>query len=844
MTERACSVPHGLPAGAISTTHVVALDSGWELTSTLPEAWTEPVGARATTDDEWAPAMVPGTVAAATAPEAHLDRHDDYDARDWWYRCSFDDPSASRDDTSRIRLRFDGLATLAEVWLNGTLVLRSDNMFVAHQVDVTDLLQQRNELRIAFRSVGSALTQRRPRPRWKTRLVDNQKLRWFRTTLLGRIPGWTPRIPAVGPWRGIWLEQAGPIDVDALHLEAGWSGSAGLLRLAASGTCAGRTVESAHVEIDERVFLLEVEASTGKWSASGDVVVEGIEAWWPRTHGTPRLYEGVLVLNTTDGQVSVQCGALGFRTVHVDRTNGAVQFHVNGVPVFCRGACWTTNDIVTLTGDPQRMRRTLELAADAHANMIRVGGTMCYETEDFYRACDELGVMVWQDFMFANMDYPVEDEAFEASVRTEAEQQLSRLSLHPSVVAWCGGSEVEQQAAMFGAPREAWTNPFLTDTLPALVERHSPGAPYWTSTPTGGALPFHTSEGLTHYYGVGAYRRPVEDCRLHSVRFTPECLGFSNLPEPENLRGLSGQGLPAPHDPASKAGVPRDNGAGWDFEDIRDHYLEELFGVNAVELRSHDPERYHRLSRTVTGRVMAQVFDEWRSPEHPCSGALVWFLNDIRPGAGWGIIDSDNRPKPAYWYLKRSWAPVRVSLLDRGLDGLRVEVHNEGSDRVEGTLEIVVYDVHGRPSAKTAEDVQIDGMTMIQGSVEQVLGYFADPTYAYRFGPRAISAVVASLRSDGLPEPVSSFYWATSTEPLPSTAIQVTSDPESGSVRLDTDRLARAVRIEGDEICLASNYVDLAPGAHFELVLSTTQSKTRPGYVSAENAADVRLASG
>ena len=135
-------------------------------------------------------------------------------------------------------------------------------------------------------------------------------------------------------------------------------------------------------------------------------------------------------------------------------------------------------------------------------------------------------------------------------------------------------------------------------------------------------------------------------------------------------------------------------------------------------------------------------------------------------------------------------------------------------------------------------------MTTIQGSVEQLMGYFADPTYAYRFGPGAISAVVAILRSEGLPEPVSSFYWATSTEPLPSTAIRVTSDPESGSVRLDTDGLARSVRIEGDDTCLASNYVDMAPGAHYEFTLSTSQSKTLPAYLSAENAADVRLPSG
>jgi beta-mannosidase len=167
------------------------------------------------------------------------------------------------------------------------------------------------------------------------------------------------------------------------------------------------------------------------------------------------------------------------------------------------------------------------------------------------------------------------------------------------VVAFCGGSEVEQQAAMFGAPRESWTNDFFSDSLPRLLAKHAPGAAYWPSTPTGGALPFHVGEGLAHYYGVGAYRRPLEDVRLARVKFTPECLGFSNVPEGENLRKLSEAGTVPPHDPAWKRGVPRDTGPGWDFEDVRDHYLERLYGIDAAELRS-----WRALSRNGAARTI------------------------------------------------------------------------------------------------------------------------------------------------------------------------------------------------------------------------------------------------
>ena len=150
---------------------------------------------------------------------------------------------------------------------------------------------------------------------------------------------------------------------------------------------------------------------------------------------------------------------------------------------------------------------------------------MVYETDAFYECCDELGLMVWQDFMLANMDYPHDDEDFREAIEAEARWQVNRLSRHPSVAVWCGGSEVEQQAAMFGAEASSWLSPLFEESLRDIVADFGNGAPYWPSTPTGGALPFHVGEELAHYYGVGAYKRPIADVRSAGVRFSPECLG-------------------------------------------------------------------------------------------------------------------------------------------------------------------------------------------------------------------------------------------------------------------------------------------------------------------------------
>ena len=180
---------------------------------------------------------------------------------------------------------------------------------------------------------------------------------------------------------------------------------------------------------------------------------------------------------------------------------GGFALQVNGVPVYCRGACWTVSDIVTLDGTLKSLARDLQLARDAGVNMLRIGGTMTYESDAFYCLCDKLGILIWQDFMFANMDYPVEDAAFAANIEAEAVEQLRRLAKHPCVTVYCGNSEIEQQAAMLGVPRESrGATAGLANRLPRLCAReHRPERRTFPSTPSGGTLPFHTLAGVTHF---------------------------------------------------------------------------------------------------------------------------------------------------------------------------------------------------------------------------------------------------------------------------------------------------------------------------------------------------------
>jgi beta-mannosidase len=705
-----------------------------------------------------------------------------------------------------VYLRLEGLATLADVWLNGTHILSSRNMFVTHRIDVTDLLRESNELVICFRSLGKALEPRRARPRWKTMLVNHQNLRWFRTTLLGRMPGWSPLIAPVGPWAPIGLESVEKIEVKALRISTG----ARSLSLRANLSL---TVDEARVVVGDATLPLDVNDR----DVRGDLEIDK-PLWWPHTHGTPHLETCRLELRLGEEWLTVDCGRVGFRDIRLDTEGGSVRFLVNGVPVFCRGACWTTLDILRLRGDAASLRRALETARDSGANMLRVGGTMTYESEDFYRLCDELGILVWQDFMFANMDYPVADPEFRADVEAEARQVLARLHRHPCMAAYCGGSEVAQQAAMMGLPEKYWSNELFLETLPRLCEEAQPGVAYFPSSPWGGALPFHVSEGIAHYYGVGAYRRPLADAKTARVKFATECLGFSNVPE-QSTMGLVLEGtMPPPHHPRWKARVPRDNGSGYDFEDIRDHYLKLLFGEDPNELRAQDVARYYAISRVVSGEVMSQTYGEWRAPSSGCGGGLVWFYRDLWPGAGWGITDSTGERKAALWYLKRAWQPVSVHLVDDGLDGYSIHAINDTALPIEALVEIEMYK-DGKPAAPSAQTrITLPARGSVSLRADEILGYFSDATNAYRFGPAKFDVVTARLMRADTGEVVSDDFRFPTGLDLPAQrdarldteAARLSDGTVAVTVRSDT--FLQSVAVSCDGFTPSDNYFHLAPG--------------------------------
>jgi beta-mannosidase len=786
---------------------------GWECVLTPSKAIASPEDFTGT--ENWLPASVPGTAASALraagawngVPPLELDQ------QDVWYRVRF---TGGGEET----LHFEGLATIADVWLNGVYLFRSENMFLPHDAAVRT--ETMNELHICFRSLTTWLQDQRGRARWRTRLVVPPSLRFARTTLLGRMPGWCPRVHPVGPWRAVQRKRRlAPFNVSRVELRTLVLGEDGRLELNVILDVDPTSGIDAVIEVGGHAARLDrVEYQ----KLSGAVVIPDVMLWWPHTHGAPHLYKTTLRL----GAVVCHLGDIGFRHISVDRGEDGCCFgiQVNGQEIFCRGACWTTPDLVALPGDAASYRPWLEAMRDAGMNMVRIGGTMLYESDDFFRLCDELGLLVWQDVMLANFDYPA-TPGFLASLSAEIENLLDRTQSNACLAVLCGGSEVLQQATMSGLPTDRIDDTLYRNFIPEIVRRLRPDLPYLINSPSGGDLPFLPDAGVTHYYGVGAYLRPLDDARRATVRFASECLAIANVPCDRTVASLHAT---TTTDPCWKQAVPRDLGTSWDFEDVRDHYLELLFAIDARRLRSEDFARYLDLSRAVSCILVEQVFGEWRRVGSTCRGGLVWHLQDVALGAGWGVIDAAGRRKPAWHALQRALRSRQLIITDEGLNGLAFHVLNERDTPLRGVLRIACLRSDAIPMRTAERAFQIEPRGAKRIDSADLLPSFFDITYAYRFSPPAHEVTIATLHDASDDTVIADAYHFPARGILPSRdlGMDVAVERQDGTwwLRLRSQCFAQFVHIEDATLTAREDWFHLPPGRERRVALHTTAGAT------------------
>ena len=747
----------------------------------------------------------------------------DPDAFDWWHRCVLQ-------TAEPLRIEFDGLTFPADVFVDGDLVTTVESMFLPVHVD---LGEGTHEICVRFRSLQSWLRSRRPRGRWRSSLVGAPGLRWARTTLLGRAPVYG-NVPApVGFWRPAHARAVAA----AHHVTVRTDPDTGLVVVTGGSGAPDGTPVALSVSGPSGKLLAQATDTIADGHFSVEVLLSDVQLWWPHGYGAQPLYHAEIDIA---GQRTRRL--VGFRSVQARTGAGGFGLRVNGVDIFCRGATWSPPDAVRLHTDRATMHAQVAAFADSGATMLRIVGGLLPEQPEFWDSCAELGVLVWQDAMQATFDPP---EDLGPLIVREVTELLAAVSGNPALAVVSGGSETLQRPEMLGLDSGEFSMPVIDELLPEAVSRGA-AVPYVRASPAPPAgstdLAIRPDTGVAHWFGVGGYLRPVADVRSAGVRFAAECLAFANPPSPQAVERYFGSAAAAGHEPAWKAEVPRDRGASWDFEDVRDFYVREVFGQDPLAVRRIDPPRYLEMGRLAIAEAMLQCFGYWRRPDSGCAGALVLTGKDTRPGAGWGLLDVDGAPKAAMVVLRRVWAPVAVIVSDAGLSGIRVDIHNDTPDPVHGELILRATDTSGRTIVDVTREITVAARHCSTWHDAELSGAFRDLSHAFRFSSPATGAVEAVLRLPGRDLPLRDALIVKPQAAPVNSALQAvaTARPDGDwDVEISAASALRYVRVETTGREPSDNFFALPAGLPYRIRLTGGPAAATLGSVSSVDAHDV-----
>jgi beta-mannosidase len=609
--------------------------------------------------------------------------------REWWWRTTFDAPALNAGQ--RLILTFEGLDTFAEVWLNGARVAASDNMFTPLRLDLTGRVRPGvNQLAVSFAPVAKPV-EGKAAPTWPGAgdTIGKTNRNLIRKAQFGWGWDWGPTLPTVGLWKPVTLRvetQAALADVVFATLEIGPERDRAKVRISVTADAfGGASALTARIRLKAPDGRLAVERTLtlASGSAGADFELASPALWWTPELGAANLYDLSVTLEADGVRVDARRLRAGVRTIAIDQSPdpdepGATffRFVLNGVSIFARGACWIpASSFVAAVGEPH-YRKLLQLAADANMNMIRVWGGGVYEHDAFYDVCDELGLLVWQDFMFACAPYPEDDPAFVASVTAEVRVQIERLRHHPSLAVWCGNNECQVIGAAVGA-RELAGDLYYEDIMPKLAAELDPTTPYWQGSPYGGPHPNSMIAGDVHDWTVWHGVPPVPvDRMVGKFSIAPENVAYTRYAE-DMTRFVSEYGVQAsPVMETLKRALPEDErtyNSPALLARIKDHPKNKVDAmlVTVTGLPT-DLQEYVDFTQITQAEGLKFGIEHFRRRTPHCSGSLIWQLNDCWPGISWSLIDYYGFGKASYYYVKRAYAPVMASF--KAGDGGAIEL--------------------------------------------------------------------------------------------------------------------------------------------------------------------------
>ena len=823
--------------GKTAQNAALALDHGWEFRQVTAAAQEAESG--------WLPATVPGDVnldLLANKKIADPFFRDNesklqwIENESWEYRLNFD-VTAALLARSNVDLVFEGLDAASQVYVDGAEVLNANNSFRVWRVPVKGHLHTgKNLLRVVFPSPIKAAQEAAASDALRLQSKTEDKT-YIRKAAYEYGWDWGPRFVTSGIWRPVRLEAWDKVRIadfairqrdvsrEVAHVDA---------EVEVEAASAGPATVSVQYNDDGKpVKVIEtVSLHAGRNVLDLPVEIRQPKLWYPAGYGEQPLYEFAAQVGTggpagAGGQVIAERKAkAGLRSIvlhrELDKWGRSFELVVNGIPVFAKGA-----DVIPFDSFPNRVttadyRRILESARDANMNMIRHWGGGYYETDEFYSICDELGIMVWQDFMFGN-DWQPGTYAFKLNIEAEAEDQVRRLRNHASIVVWCGNNETE--AAFYWGPRPTlpaevrlliWQD-YLTEfsgILPRVVARLDAETPYWPSSPSADYEPLTETyqSGDAHDWTVWHGRVPFSEYEKHHWRFVTE-YGFQSFPEMRTVESFT--------QPEDRTGIltpvmlaHQKNNEGNSI--IHDYLLRDYS-------EPKDFASFLYVSQVLQAEGIKIGAENFRRSRPDTMGSIFWQLNDCWPVASWSSIDYYGRWKALQYYARRFYAPILVSPhLEDG--SVKVYIVSDKTEARAATLRVRLMDFDGKVLLEETHAVDVAPLTS-KVYLDWPLKKLTDAGAA----DTAHVFAVAELTTGGAEISRNLAYLAPVKEiHLKPAVLKVETTGEKGSykIRVTSPVLARSVYLAfGNlDVKVSDNYFNLLPGETVEIAATSAAS--------------------
>jgi len=823
-------------AATTTTTTTAAARARTEIAT----GWTfRKVAHKGAAEEAWLPATVPGCVhtdllAAGKIgdPFFRLNEKDQQwiENEAWEYRTTLPVDAATL-ARERVELVFAGLDTFAEVFVNGAPVLTADNMFRSWRADVKSKLKVGdNQILVRFASPIAAVKPAYDKLGYKLPAANDQGKEmvsmWARKAPYHYGWDWGPRFVTSGIWRPVALEawdEARLDDVQVFQnkLEGGKTAELGIVARVVAAR-AGKARVTVAQPGGPTLGHADVTLKPGVNDVKLGARIDKPELWWPAGLGAQKLYTLETKLATADGKASdSRATRIGLRTIEVEHQRDAegksFTIKVNGAPVFMKGANWIPADSFVTRVTPDRYRTLLQSAVDANMNMLRVWGGGIYEDDRFYDLADEMGLLVWQDFMFACSIYPG-DEPFVESVRHEAIENVRRLRNHPSLTLWAGNNENEAAWKQWGwqikfalnkkAQDRIWADykRMFHEVLPAVVAAEDPGRFYTRSSPSANddkVPPNKKNWGDMHFWGVWHAENPYEAYSDNISRFMSE-YGFQSFPELASVKRYT-----AP------------DGSDWNIESpvMLSHqrhprgnplirtYMDRDFR------KPKDFASFLYVGQVLQGIIIKYAVEAHRRAMGHNWGSLYWQLDDCWPVASWSSIDYYGRWKAEQYFARKFFAPVLVSpVVEKGV----VTIWGVSDRRADANARLSVRLIDFAGKTLTQFDQQIQ----LAANASKAYSTFKEGDLLKGADPSKV-VMVAELAAEGAPGSFTSrnllFFKKTKDLALPKPEIKLAVAAGANgalAVSVSAKQLARNVFLAAGSIdgFFDDNYFDVLPG--------------------------------